>query len=179
MKATGIVRRIDELGRIVIPKEIRRTYRIKEGDSLEVFISDGGEIILKKYSPFEELSDFAKIYCESVWQNTGNIIAMADTERYIACSGRKDIIGKNIEPELEDIMEEREKLVAGKEDSSFCHIIPNDDDILYEAVAPIISLGDVVGTIIMLCTNKGQKFGETESKIISVAAGFLGKQLET
>lgn len=178
MKATGIVRRIDELGRIVIPKEIRRRYRIKEGDSLEIFISDNGEIILKKYSPFEELSDFAKLYCESIWQNTGNIIAMSDTERYIACSGKKEIIGKNIEPDLENILKEREKLIASKTDASYCHIIPNDEEVLYEAVIPIISLGDVVGSIIMLCTDKGVKFGEMESKIISVAAVFLGKQLE-
>ena len=177
MKATGIVRRIDELGRIVIPKEIRRIFRIKEGDSLEIFTSHNGEIILKKYSPFEELEDFAQAYCDAIWQNTGNIAIGTDKERYIACSGKKDIKDKSISTTLEKIIDERGRMAGCRGDSSFLNLI-EDDDITAEAVAPIISAGDAVGAVVVLNKDNGKKFGDVENKMVQIAASFLGKHLE-
>ena len=81
MKATGIVRRIDDLGRIVVPKEIRRTLRIREGDPLEIFTDREGEIILKKYSPIGELSQFAGEYAESLAHTTGYLVRIMWSRR--------------------------------------------------------------------------------------------------
>ena len=112
MKATGIVRRIDDLGRVVIPKEIRRTLRIREGDPLEIFTDREGEIILKKYSPIGELGQFAKQYAESLAQTMGHIVCIADRDQLIAVSGggKKDLIMKSIHKDLENIINEREKI---------------------------------------------------------------------
>ena len=87
MKATGIVRRIDDLGRVVIPKEIRRTLRIREGDPLEIFTDREGGVILKKYSPIGELTDFSKEYAESLQQSIGHIVLIADKDAFISVSG--------------------------------------------------------------------------------------------
>ena len=116
MKATGIVRRIDDLGRVVVPKEIRRTLRIREGDPLEIFTDREGEIILKKYSPIGELSIFAKQYAESMAQTTGQVAAIADRDQFIAVAGngKKDLLAKAVSKELEQLMTERETLVAMK-----------------------------------------------------------------
>ena len=98
MKATGIVRRIDDLGRIVVPKEIRRTLRIREGDPLEIFTDSNGSVILKKYSPIGELRTFAKEYAESLAQTSGHIACIVDKEQIIAISGapKKDFLEKQI-----------------------------------------------------------------------------------
>ena len=104
MRATGIVRRIDDLGRVVIPKEIRRTLRIREGDPLEIFTDREGEIILKKYSPIGELGAFAKEYAESLAQTAGHVTCIVDKDRIIAVSGgaKKDFLEKRISPEMEE-----------------------------------------------------------------------------
>src|SRR5690625_1641670 len=109
MKATGIVRRIDDLGRIVIPKEIRRTLRIRERDALEIFTDRDGEVILKKYSPIADLEDFAQEYADSLFETTGNITLIADQDAYIAVSGtsRKTYMGKSLPEEISDAMETR------------------------------------------------------------------------
>lgn len=98
MKATGVVRRIDDLGRVVIPKEIRKVHRIKEGDPLEIFTDKEGEIILKKYSPIGELSEFASSYAETISKTTGHITCITDKDTVIAVSGRfkKRFFGKRI-----------------------------------------------------------------------------------
>jgi len=102
MKATGIVRRIDDLGRIVIPKEIRRTLRIREADPLEIYTDREGEIILKKYSPIGEMGTFAKQYAESMAQVSGHIAMIADRDQFIAVSGgMKNVLGKSISRDLE------------------------------------------------------------------------------
>ena len=121
MKATGIVRRIDDLGRVVVPKEIRRTLRIREGDPLEIFTDREGEIILKKYSPIGELSIFAKQYAEAMAQTTGLVAVIADRDQFIAVAGngKKDLLAKAVSKELEDLMTERESLVATKGDKNF------------------------------------------------------------
>ena len=180
MKATGIVRRIDDLGRVVIPKEIRRTLRIREGDPLEIFTDREGEIILKKYSPIGELGAFAKEYAESLAQSSGHITCIVDKDHIIAISGasKKDFMDKNISPALEKVMSNRSTVTYSRNDPDFVPILEDDNDALYknELVTPIISEGDVIGAIVMLSTDK--KMGEVESKLAQTAAGFLGKQME-
>ena len=123
MKATGIVRRIDDLGRIVIPKEIRRTLRIRESDPLEIFTDREGEIILKKYSPIGEMSTFAKQYAESLAQVSGQMTLIADRDQFIAAAGGcKALLGKSISKALEEAIENRESILAGKNERSFIQV---------------------------------------------------------
>lgn len=180
MKATGIVRRIDDLGRIVVPKEIRRTLRIREGDPLEIFTDSSGAIILKKYSPICELSTFAKEYAESLAQTSGHIICIVDREQIIAISGgpKKEFLEKQISNELEKIISERNTINAKRDDAKFIPILNNENDKSYnhELITPIIAEGDALGAVIFLSPAK--KMGEVESKLAQSAAGFLGKQME-
>lgn len=181
MKATGIVRRIDDLGRVVVPKEIRRTLRIREGDPLEIYTDREGEIILKKYSPINELSQFAKQYTDSISQITGHIICIADRDQIIAASGgsKKELISKPISKELEDLINQRENIMAAREDKTFVKITDEyESDFTYEVVAPIIAEGDAIGAIIMLSKEEKIKFSEVEVKISAIASIFLGKQME-
>ena len=129
MKATGIVRRIDDLGRVVIPKEIRRTLRIREGDPLEIFTDREGQIILKKYSPIGELSQFSKQYTDSLAQTTGHIVCITDRDQLISVSGnsKKDLMGKNISKELETVINERESILASSTDKNFIKIANEDE----------------------------------------------------
>ncbi len=181
MKATGIVRRIDDLGRVVVPKEIRRTLRIREGDPLEIFTDREGEIILKKYSPIGELGQFAKQYADSLNQTTGHIVAIADKDQFIAVAGptKKDLITKGISHELEEAINEREVIVAAKDDKNYIKIMNEDDtEFTYEVITPIISEGDAIGAVIILTKEAKTKFGELEIKLASTAAAFLGRQME-
>lgn len=180
MKATGIVRRIDDLGRVVVPKEIRRTLRIREGDPLEIFTDREGEIILKKYSPIGELGQFAKQYADSLNQTTGHIVAITDKDMFIAASGptKKDLLTKSISHELEEVINERESVVAGKEDKNYVRITNEDDEFTYQVINPIISEGDAIGAVIILTKDAKIKFGEMETKLASTAAAFLGRQME-
>lgn len=178
MKATGIVRRIDDLGRIVIPKEIRRTLRIREGDPLEIFTDREGEIILQKYSPIGELSEFAKHYAESLAQNTGHIICITDRDQIIAVAGgKKELLSKSVHKDLEDTMEARENILAAKDTPKFKQIT-NDDTFSYESISPIICEGDVIGSVCILTKEQGIDLKDTELKLAATAATFLGKQLE-
>lgn len=179
MKATGIVRRIDDLGRVVVPKEIRRTLRIREGDPLEIFTDREGEIILKKYSPIGELGQFAKQYAESLAQTTGHIVCVADRDQLIAVAGgKKELLMKPITQDLENMINQRNALVASSGDRSFLRITNEDEDYMNEVIAPIISEGDAIGAVIMLTKDNKFKFGELEMKLASSAAGFLGRQME-
>jgi len=180
VKATGIVRRIDDLGRVVIPKEIRRTLRIREGDPLEIFTDREGEIILKKYSPIGELGNFAKEYADSLSQSSGHITCIVDKDQIIAVSGgsRKEFLEKNISSALERTINQRNVLNATRNDPSFVPILEEDDPSTYsnEFIAPIIAEGDVLGAIVFLSPDK--KMGEVEGKLAQTAAGFLGRQME-
>lgn len=181
MKATGIVRRIDDLGRVVVPKEIRRTLRIREGDPLEIFTDREGEIILKKYSPIGELGQFAKQYADSLTQTTGHIVAITDKDQFIAVSGptKKDLITKNISHDLEEVINERESVLAAKEDKNFVKIMNDDEgEYTYQVIYPIITEGDAIGSVILLTKDAKSKFGELEMKLASTAAAFLGRQME-
>ncbi len=179
MKATGIVRRIDDLGRVVIPKEIRRTLRIREGDPLEIFTDRDGEIILKKYSPIGELGAFAREYAESLAKNAGHITCIVDKDQIIAVSGgaKKEFMEKHISSELEEVINNRSTHIANRNDSNFVPILEDDNESYnHELITPIISEGDVLGAIVMLSDDK--IMGEVEGKLARTAAGFLGKQME-
>ncbi len=181
MKATGIVRRIDDLGRVVVPKEIRRTFRIREGDPLEIFTNHEGEIILKKYSPIGELGDFAKEYADSLAQVTGHIVCITDRDQIIAVAGgpKKEYLGKNISTQLDDTINNRMFILAHKLDKKFVKIIDGDEEIQSETVSPIICEGDAIGSVIIFEKDPYKKMGEVEQKLANTAAGFLGKQMET
>ena len=180
MKSTGIVRRIDDLGRIVIPKEIRRTLRIREADPLEIYTDREGEIILKKYSPIGEMGTFAKQYAESMAQVSGHIAMISDRDQFIAVSGgMKNVLGKSISRDLEEKINNRESVVATKGDRNFipvCH--EAGEEYHHEAISPIICEGDVIGAVILLEMDNKSKMGEVEQKLIQSAAGFLGRQME-
>ena len=181
MKATGIVRRIDDLGRVVVPKEIRRTLRIREGDPLEIFTDREGEIILKKYSPIGELGTFAKQYAESLAQTTGHMVCVTDRDMVIAAAGgaKKDYFGKAISHDLEHLIEERESLQASAGDRKFIQVIQDEmEGITGETICPVISEGDVIGAVLILARDSKAKMGEAETKVAASAAGFLGRQME-
>lgn len=180
MKATGIVRRIDDLGRIVIPKEIRRTLRIRESDPLEIFTDREGEIILKKYSPIGEMGTFAKQYAESLSQVSGHTALITDRDQFIAVSGGyKNLLGKSLSKALEEKINNRETVLAAKSDSHFIAITEDPiDDFSNEALSPIICEGDVIGAVLLIGNEGKGKMGEVEQKLILTAAGFLGRQME-
>lgn len=182
MKATGIVRRIDDLGRVVIPKEIRRTLRIREGDPLEIFTDREGEIILKKYSPIGELGAFAKQYADSLAQTTGYIVCVTDRDQVIAVAGapKKDLLTKPISRGLEGAIDARESIIAASDDKKYV-VISNEDSEEYKSqiICPIICEGDAIGAVILTTKDAKVKFGEMDQKIAQSAAGFLGKQMET
>ena len=166
MKATGIVRRIDDLGRVVIPKEIRRTLRIKEGTPLEIFTDKEGEIILKKYSPIGELNLFAKEYAEALAQATGMIACITDHDQVVAAAGQRsrEFAGKEISRELDRVISDREMRCF------------HSGEVI---VQPIICAGDAIGSVSLIGKGNGEKFGTPEKMLVQTAAGFLGRQMES
>jgi AbrB family transcriptional regulator (stage V sporulation protein T) len=179
MKATGIVRRIDDLGRVVIPKEIRRTLRIREGDPLEIFVDRDGEVILKKYSPIGELGDFAKEYADSLYESLGHITLITDRDVVIAVAGtsKKEFIEKAIGSDVERVMEERKTSVISTP-AEMSILKDRTERFTSRVVAPIIAQGDPIGTVVLLSRDENTKMGELESKLAETAAGFLAKQME-
>jgi len=185
MKATGIVRRIDDLGRVVIPKEIRRTLRIREGDPLEIFVDREGEVILKKYSPIGELGEFAKEYADSLYEALGHISCIADRDAIIAVAGapKKEYLNKPIGPAVEKVMEDRKAVIINNPGQDplckECQIV-DEGDCKYssEVIAPIIAEGDPIGAVILASKEPGVRMSEMEMKLAETAAGFLAKQME-
>jgi len=180
MKATGIVRRIDDLGRVVIPKEIRRTMRIREGDPLEIYTDRDGEVIFKKYSPIGELGNFAAQYAETLSKTSGRSAVITDKDNIIAVSGvpKKELVEKKISPELEKIMEEKTSMVVRGGEGKPVPVVEGMEKYNASVVWPIISEGDSIGTVIFLMDDKGNQIGDVEDKLAQSAAGFLGKQME-
>lgn len=176
MKATGIVRRIDDLGRVVIPKEIRRTLRIREGDPLEIFVDRDGEVILKKYSPIGELGDFAQEYSDSLYETTNHIAIITDRDAVVAVSGapKKQWVDKSVVAIVEEAMESRRTITtrAGE------HPEGEQWDFAMQVIAPIISEGDPIGSVILGTNESNLSLGELEVKLCETAAGFLAKQME-
>jgi looped-hinge helix DNA binding domain, AbrB family len=180
MKATGIVRRIDDLGRVVVPKEIRRTLRIREGDPLEIYTNREGGIILKKYSPIGELGELASEYVEAVAQVAKCTVCVADRDMIVAAAGpgRKEYLGKEIHEDLIRSIELRENYVATGNDIHFSQITADETEIYSEAVSTILCEGDAIGAVILLTKNVEREFGEFEEKMSLCGASFLGKQME-
>ena len=184
MKATGIVRRIDDLGRVVIPKEIRRTMRIREGDPLEIYTDREGEVIFKKYSPIGELSSFAAQYAETLYKTCNMAVIISDRDAVIACAGvsRKEYSDKPLSDELEAVIESR-GMYTWREGGEKYSAIADGGSHFVSCAMPIISEGDVVGCVASLTEQSGERLkeavsGDMETKLILTAAGFLGRQLE-
>ena len=179
MKATGMVRRIDDLGRVVIPKEIRRTMRLREGAPLEIFTDKDGELIFKKYSPIGELSEFAADMCESLRRASDTLAAVCDRDSVVAASGaaRKELTGRSVSAELSELMERRSifRRAPGAEAVPVCEGLGK---FAAEIAAPILCEGDVVGCVVFAAHDGAQGCGESEEKLALAAAHFLGRQME-
>ncbi len=179
MKATGIVRRIDDLGRVVIPKEIRRTLRIREGDPLEIFVDRDGEVILKKYSPINELGEFAKEYAEALHDTLSHITLITDRDSVIATAGvfKKDYYEKAVGPDLEKVIDSR-RSVCSTTEMELQIVRDKWEKISSRVIVPIISGGDPIGAVVLLSRDNDIKMGDVELKLAEAAAGFLGKQMD-
>ena len=180
MKATGIVRRIDDLGRVVIPKEIRRTMRIREGDPLEIYTSREGEVIFKKYSLMGGLDDFAAQFCETLSKSCGAITAVTDRDSVIAVAGggKRERSEERFSRNAETVMEDRRIYQhAGEERSVF--VTESGDKYRTAVAAPIISEGDVLGLVLFVEDGENLVTGETEYKLAQTIAAFLGKHMES
>ena len=179
MKATGIVRRIDDLGRVVIPKEIRRTLRIREGDPLEIFTEHEGEVIFKKYSPIGEIGSFAGQYAEAMAKVEGSPVIICDRDHVIASSGlpKREIAERRVSQGLEDLMEDRQNYVLDSPSAAPLYPVEGIDK---KAIVscPIISSGDVCGAVSVLAGDSPSLAREADIKITATAALFLGRQLE-
>ena len=179
MKATGIVRRVDDLGRIVIPKEIRRTLRIREGDPLEIYTEKDGGVIFRKYSPMGDLQDFAAQMCEAIGSNTGRIAAVSDRDAIIALCGapKRELMDKPNSEELGKLMEQRKNYryetgapkIAATEGADKYHL---------GVAAPILSQGDLKGCVMLLLGEDDGALGEPDQRLVQTVASFLGKQME-
>ena len=184
MKATGIVRRIDDLGRVVIPKEIRRTMRIREGDPLEIYTDREGEVIFKKYSPIGELASFAAQYAETLHKVCSLSVVICDRDAVIACSGvsKKEYNDKPLSKELEEIIEAR-SLYSRRDSDEMLPVLADGSSHFVNCAMPIICAGDIVGCVASVTdaqgTNRDRPDIEVEQKLILTAAGFLGRQLES
>lgn len=176
MKATGIVRRIDDLGRVVIPKEIRRTLRIREGDPLEIFTDRDGEVILKKYSPMTELSFFAQEYADSLHDATGHVVMIADEDEIIAVAGtsKKPYMNKRVSEHVEEVMKSEQTYISNTPNE---HPPMEGMEFTGQVIAPILVDGDPAGAVILI-SREGRNVGSLEQKLVETAASFLGKQLE-
>lgn len=179
MKATGIVRRIDDLGRVVIPKEIRRTMRIREGDPLEIYTDKDGGVIFKKYSLMGGLGDFSAQICESLYKTTGHVCVITDRDSCIAVAGapRRELAERQISSELEALMERRQ-MYEHKEGAAALSICENGDKYYVSVAAPILSEGDVLGCVIFAGSAGEPPTGEVEQKLAQSVAAFLGKHME-
>lgn len=182
MKATGIVRRIDDLGRVVIPKEIRRTMRIREGDPLEIYTDRDGGVILKKYSPIGELNQFAGEYAESAHNILGEGTLVTDTDQIVAVSGvsKKDYLEKKLSPEIEELIQAKKARLV-KEDETPYPITSEDagrTSYFSQIIVPIISQGDAIGSVIVFSKEKGRLLGDIELRAAEVGANFLARQME-
>lgn len=180
MKATGIVRRIDELGRIVLPKEIRRTMKIREGDPLEIFTDRDGEVIFKKYSPVGEMAAFSSQYAETLHRAGELSVIITDRDYVISVGGvsRKEYAEKQISEKFEKIIESRGMYVYGG-DGEMIYPIKDSEEHYIKCAMPILAEGDIIGCVASLCETRSPAAGNiTEQKLIQTAAAFLGKQHE-
>lgn len=179
MKATGIVRRIDDLGRVVIPKEIRRTMHIREGDPLEIFTDKEGEVIFKKYSPVGEMSSFSTQYAEVLARCGHMTVLVCDRDHIITAAGssRRDFLDKPVSAQLDSLMADRQTYVSRP--GTPHRLQPTEQVNRYASVAaPILAAGDVTGAVCMVQPESGTQPTDCEVQLIQVAAAFLGRQME-
>jgi len=180
MKATGIVRRIDDLGRVVIPKEIRRTMRIREGDPLEIFTNSDGGVVFKKYSLMGGLGDFSAQLCESLYKSTGKLVTITDRDACLAVAGggKRELTDKNISPALAQIMEGRQ-IYQYEEGEAQLPVSDYSDNYIITTAAPILAEGDVLGCVVFLSEKESVTVNELEYKLAQTIAGFLGRHMES
>ena len=181
MKATGIVRRIDELGRVVIPKEIRRTLRIKEGDPLEIF-TDRDELMLKKYSPIATLERFSKATARSLNDLSGKLAVICDTDSVLHAygDGKRDLDGQALSQEMDKILKDRRSYLANVADGG--DIIPvsilREDNVTAQVIVPIVLGGDCLGAVVLLSKEEGAKMGANELSLARLTADILANQFD-
>ncbi len=179
MKATGIVRRVDSLGRVVIPKEIRHTLRIKEGSPLEIYTDKEGGVTFRKYSPLGDLQEFAGQVCDAIRANTGCITAICDLDSIVAVSGasRRELVDRPYTPELEQLMEQRQNYFWGP-DSPRIAVSEYTGKFHLGIAAPVISQGDLIGCVMTLLTEESDAPQESHRTLLRTIADFLGRQME-
>jgi len=173
----------DELGRVVIPKEIRRTLRIREGDPLEIYTDRDGEVILKKYSPIGEMSSFAKDYTESLFRSLGHIACIVDRDQVVAASGvtKKEMLDKPISHDLETAIANRQTVALNRNLGGKMVAVTSDEDVsgyTAQVLSPIIADGEAIGAVLLLSREQGARMGDTELKVAETAAGIVGRQME-
>lgn len=180
MKATGIVRRIDDLGRVVVPKEIRRTLHIREGDPMEIFTESDGAVILKKYSPIGELSSFAQAFCDSCARVTGFDVCVTDMDGVVAAAGpdKKKLMSCRVSRELERVLAERKSILASVKDAEFITALDGVEDYSSQAISPVMCAGDVLGAVVMQSKDSSYHYNLAEQQVVSMAADFIGRQME-
>lgn len=183
MRATGIVRRIDELGRVVIPKEIRRTLRIREGDPLEIFTDHDGEVVLKKYSPIGEIAAIAKDYTDSLYRTLGHIALISDRDAVVSASGanKREYIEKALSPEVDQILQSRQLQLLNLASGARMIPVTSDDHAdAYSAqiVAPILADGEIIGSLILLSRESGTQMSDVDQKVAETTASIVGRQME-
>ncbi len=180
MKATGIVRRIDDLGRVVIPKEIRRTMRIREGDPLEIYTDKDGGVIFKKYSLMGGLVEFAGQLCETLNRTSGRVAVITDRDNCIAAAGapRRELMDKAISPELERLMEGRQ-IYQHKAGDAVVPLLSGEEKFSLSTAAPILSEGDVLGCVVLAGQGGELDGGEVDYKLAQSISGFLGRHMES
>ena len=181
MKATGIVRRIDDLGRVFVPKEIRKTLHIREGDPLEIFTDREGEIILKKYSPIGELGSFARQYAEALAHSTGHVVSITDRDNHIAVAGngKRELMNKPVSKALDEAIEKRKMVTAAGSERDYIPLTESESEhYSYQVICPIISEGDAIGAVVIVSKDEKSPMGDVEKKLAAAAAGFLGRQIE-
>ena len=179
MKATGIVRRVDDLGRIVIPKEIRRTLRIHEGDPLEIYTEKDGGVIFKKYSPLGDLQEFADQLCQAMGTATGRVAAVSDRDGVISLWGaaRRELLDRNNSRELEQLMQER-KTYCFSPGGLLIPAVEGEQRYHLGAAAPILYEGDLGGCVMLLMDREDQPVRQGEVELVQTVADFLGRQME-
>ena len=179
MRATGIVRRIDELGRVVIPKEIRRTFFFNDTATTEIYTAADGEVVFKKYSPLAELGQLSAIYAEVLAKTLGRAVLVCDRARITAASGggRTEMVGRELSPQTERLLAARSVYTA-PEDPARRHKLLEQGERLALCAAPIVAHGDVEGAILLPGTAKDPVPPAEDVQAVALAASFLSRWME-
>lgn len=179
MKTTGIIRKIDELGRIVIPKEIRKNLNLKSSDNLELLI-ENEDIILKKYQPMSKLLVYASSYSRSLSDLTNFSVCITDTEKIIATSGckKEKYLGEFVSNFVTQVMNERIIWSTMENATKNVLLSGRDDEYVSEIIAPIISDAEAIGAVILFSLEKDSKITDLEFKLVQLTSKYLGTQLE-